>query len=243
MKIPKWYDASENLVPGDIIYFKLNESKMSATWRLGKVEKVKYGADGFVRQVIVSYKDTNSDNPDDWIHRAVSRPVRNVIKLFHIEETNFMEEIADAYKLAEDILNSKKMSNYPINELNSDDMNYENISNNDEVDINLPSSNKEVPFNPNPKKQRKKRSTEVERLGIDMKGWNYFDENAGIEPHISHVFRSHDVFDNEIFDKDLVEKGDVDIDIVKDLSDIGSSLENEDTENLHYAFDTRLFLL
>ena len=68
-----------------------------------------------------------------------------------------MEEIADAYKLAEDILNSKKMSNYPINELNSDDMNYENISNNDEVDINLPSSNKEVPFNPNPKKQRKKR--------------------------------------------------------------------------------------
>ena len=71
---------------------------MSATWRLGKVEKVKYGADGFVRQVIVSYKDTNSDNPDDWIHRAVSRPVRNVIKLFHIEVTNFMEEIADAYK-------------------------------------------------------------------------------------------------------------------------------------------------
>ena len=75
MKFPKWYDASENLVPGDIIYFKLLESKMSATWRLGKVEKVKLGADGFVREVIVSYKDTSSENPDDWIHRAVSRPV------------------------------------------------------------------------------------------------------------------------------------------------------------------------
>ena len=62
----KWHFRKENLIPGDIIYFKLTESKMSAAWRLGKVEDVKIGKDGYVRKVIVSYKDTVGDDPSDW---------------------------------------------------------------------------------------------------------------------------------------------------------------------------------
>ena len=65
LNFPKWYDSSENLVLGDVVYFKLCESKMSATWRLGKVEQVKLGSDGFVHEVDVSYKDTGSNNPED----------------------------------------------------------------------------------------------------------------------------------------------------------------------------------
>ena len=63
MRGKKWHAESENLVPGDVVYFKLQESAMSANWRTGKVESVKVGADGCVRQVTISYTDTSSDNP------------------------------------------------------------------------------------------------------------------------------------------------------------------------------------
>ena len=45
----KWHFHSDNLRPGDVVYFKLTESKMSANWRIGKVEEVKAGQDGYVR--------------------------------------------------------------------------------------------------------------------------------------------------------------------------------------------------
>ena len=233
MNFPKWFDTSENLVPGDIIYFKLLESKMSATWRLGKVEKVKLGADGFVREVIVSYKDTSSENPDDWIHRAVRRPVRNVVKLFNIEETSFMEEIANAQKLAQEILEKKKISSYP-----SDDSDDEVINptinkeiNSEKIDIPVLSSDEEVAhIVPKPRKQRKKRSTELERLEIDMKGWNYLEENVNVEPFMNNVFMSYDVIPED-----------------KDFSDIGSKLEidnDEDfIENVYNDFDNHMYLL
>ena len=48
MERQKWYLSQENLLPGDIIYFKLTESKMSADWRIGKVEEVMPGQDGYV---------------------------------------------------------------------------------------------------------------------------------------------------------------------------------------------------
>ena len=38
LKFPKWFDSSENLVPVDVVYLKLRESKMSVIWRLGYVE-------------------------------------------------------------------------------------------------------------------------------------------------------------------------------------------------------------
>ena len=86
MRGKKWHEESENLIPGDIVYFKLQESAMSASWRTGKVEKVKVGADGFVRQVTISYTDTAADNPEDWLHRTVERPVRNIVKISHIDD-------------------------------------------------------------------------------------------------------------------------------------------------------------
>ena len=51
MQGKKWHEVNENLIEGDIVYFKPQESAMSANWRTGKVEKVKLGADGCVRQV------------------------------------------------------------------------------------------------------------------------------------------------------------------------------------------------
>ena len=66
---------------------------MSSSWKVGKVENVSVGKDGFVRHAVVSYKDVSSECPEDWAHRSVERPVRNIIKLFNVEETSLMEEL------------------------------------------------------------------------------------------------------------------------------------------------------
>ena len=104
MQRQKWHFSRENLVKGYIVYFKLTESKILSSWKVGKVENVTIGKDGFVRHAVVSYKDVSSDCPEDWIHRSVERPVRNIIKLFNIEETSLMEDIEAARNLALRIL-------------------------------------------------------------------------------------------------------------------------------------------
>ena len=81
---------------------------MSSSWKVGKVENVTIGKDGFVRHAVVLYKDVSSDCPEDWIHRSVERPVRNIIKLFNIEETSLMEDIKAARNLALRILDSNR---------------------------------------------------------------------------------------------------------------------------------------
>ena len=63
----KWHNHKENMKQGDIVYFKLTESKMSANWRIGKVDDVKFGTDGYVRQVTVAYKDTSHDDPAELL--------------------------------------------------------------------------------------------------------------------------------------------------------------------------------
>ena len=45
----KWYTRDDNLLKDDIVLFKLKDSKMASTWRLGKVEDVHEGRDGLVR--------------------------------------------------------------------------------------------------------------------------------------------------------------------------------------------------
>ena len=87
MERQKWHFSVENFQPGDIVFFKIKESKMSVAWRLGKVEQVKVGEDGLVREAEISYKDVSSEEPADWITRTVNRPVRNMVKLFHLDDT------------------------------------------------------------------------------------------------------------------------------------------------------------
>ena len=100
MQRQKWHFLKENLVEGDIVYFKLTESKMSSSWKVGKVESVTVAKDGFARHAVILYKDVSGDCPEDWAHRSVERPVRNIIKLFNIEETCLMEDIESARRLA-----------------------------------------------------------------------------------------------------------------------------------------------
>lgn len=93
MQRQKWYFSKENLVEGDIFYFKLTESKMLSSWKVGKVENVTIGKDGFVRHSVILYNDVSGDYPEDWAHWSVERPVRNIIKLFNIKETSLISNL------------------------------------------------------------------------------------------------------------------------------------------------------
>ena len=44
----------------------------------------------------MSYKDTGSDTPEEWSHRVMNCPVRNMVNLFNVEDATFMEEIESA---------------------------------------------------------------------------------------------------------------------------------------------------
>ena len=107
----KWHFKQENIQPGDIVYFKLTESKMSSDWRIGKVEQVDVGRDGYVREAIIAYKDTSGDDASDWLHRTVSRPVRNITKLFHVNDTSLMEDITSIFNLSQEILKKNEVIN------------------------------------------------------------------------------------------------------------------------------------
>ena len=162
---PKWHDSKENLKINDVVYFKLTESEMSSKWRVGIIENVKFGRDGFVREVTVSYKDVSSDDAEDWFSRTVERPVRNMVQLFHLEDTSLMDDLNSVYNEAREILEADKISysqgedviQIPNND-GSTILPGDTIHNND-VDANL-------------KKSRRKKKTELENLEISMKGWS-----------------------------------------------------------------------
>ena len=193
----KWHFRRENLCPGDIVYFKLRESKMSATWRIGKVEEVKIDKDGYVRQAVIAYKDTTSEDASDWMHRTVERPVRNIVKLFHIDDTTLMDELQAIHELSKKLLEQEKISfddNLENDEKTISDKSDkkeafdENIevyegedsqesddfvddlgntkANHQEID-ELAEENKDFK-----RKLPKKRKTELEKLKIEMEGWN-----------------------------------------------------------------------
>ena len=69
---PKWHHSSENIREDDIVLFKLKESSISVEWVLGKVDQVKMGRDGVVRECVILYKSVGET--DRMI--LVERPVR-----------------------------------------------------------------------------------------------------------------------------------------------------------------------
>ena len=98
----KWHVSAPNLKVGHIVYFKLTESKMSADWRVGRVEFVKVSDDEVVRTVGIAYKTEVGES-----FSIVERPSRAVIRLFHLEDTCLMDQMKSVEKYAEELLKSK----------------------------------------------------------------------------------------------------------------------------------------
>ena len=101
----KWMEEGLNPKKDDIVYFMMEE-KVKAVWKVGKVESVKLGRDGKVREVVVAYK-IFKDNTWSWTHNVVTRPVRKLVKLFELKDTTFAEDMKAVQQEVKDILIKK----------------------------------------------------------------------------------------------------------------------------------------
>ena len=95
---PKWFKESPELKPGDIIYFKKTENELSSDWTGGQVHYVTRSSDGVIRRVCVKYFNHKENMP-----RFTDRAVRSLVKLFSIDDSYFMHDMAKVEKLMADL--------------------------------------------------------------------------------------------------------------------------------------------
>ena len=185
----KWHQEGENLKVNDLVYFKLTDSALAADWRLGKVEFVTISRDGLVREVGISYKYKDFDD-DTWSHNTVERPVKAVVKLCNIEDTSILEDMAQVKELVEKILKGNEV---PIelgnvdgpeaddteNFKESDGEFFNDITENEFVEAEFEDV-KEVQSEQT--KQKRRRKTELEKLKIESKEFEFPPEGRRKKP-------------------------------------------------------------
>ena len=94
MRIHKWYKSDEQLMVGDIIYFKKDESVLSSEWTVGRVTDVIVGKDGAVRRAIVQFQNSKEKEP-----RFTDRAARSLVKLFNIEDSTWLDDMHTVEKV------------------------------------------------------------------------------------------------------------------------------------------------
>ena len=119
---------SEDLVPKDIVYFKLRDSAMGSKWLIGKIEEVIKSKDGKVRKVIVGYKYDSEQG--ERIFRLVERPIRECVKLMNVEDSTLFDDIKMVRDASEAILgycvnwhsrhNTRCLTTYACNSTSTD---------------------------------------------------------------------------------------------------------------------------
>ena len=96
MKMNKWFENKGMLKVGDVIYFQKEEGDLASIWTLGKVEGVTKSSDEVVRKVVIRYQ-----NAKEKVSRCTERAARGIIKLFHIEDTTWQDDMHEVEKLKE----------------------------------------------------------------------------------------------------------------------------------------------
>ena len=97
-KSPKWRTTTAQPAIGDIVVFLKLEAEAGfgePVWRMGRVEKLEFSADGIIRSVVISYK-----NNAEKVFRTTRRSVRKVAILHHEGDLELTEELNIASKAA-----------------------------------------------------------------------------------------------------------------------------------------------
>ena len=100
---PRWFKDSKMVKQGDVILFKKVDNDLSSDWTLGHVESVVRSKDGAVRRVEVRYHNQNEKDP-----KFTDRAVRSLVRLFHIEDSYYIEDMFEVEKLIGDLENKAK---------------------------------------------------------------------------------------------------------------------------------------
>ena len=95
---PKWYKSDEDLKVDTVVYFQKVENDISSVWTVGQIESFVRGKDNKIRRVEVRYNNHNENKP-----RTTERSVRSLVRLFHIEDDYFVDDINQAEKLFKEL--------------------------------------------------------------------------------------------------------------------------------------------
>ena len=107
---PKWFKSDEDLKVDTVVYFQKTENDISSVWTVGQIESFVRGKDGKIRRVQVRYNNHKED-----FTRTTERSVRSLVRLFHIEDDYFIDDINEAEKLF------KHFNLLPVPEVAADD--------------------------------------------------------------------------------------------------------------------------
>ena len=97
---PTWFKESAELKVNDVVYFKKVDSVLSSKWIVGTIESVFRSSDGVIRKVEVKYMNANQVEPEFTV-----RAVRSLVRLFSIEDSYFVEDLAEVERRIESINN------------------------------------------------------------------------------------------------------------------------------------------
>ena len=86
----KWFNSDKELKEGDLVYFRKKESKLDGKWIIGMIQSVERGRDGLIRMVDVKYQNHAESHP-----QITSRTVRQLVKLWSIEEQHIADDMAE----------------------------------------------------------------------------------------------------------------------------------------------------
>ena len=96
---PKWFNLEKDLQPGDIVYFKKDDSVLGTTWKVGEVDQVVHGRDGHVRRAVIKYCVVNENDPQKASIQVTDRAARALVKLWSIDEVDLFDALSEVQRV------------------------------------------------------------------------------------------------------------------------------------------------
>ena len=81
-----------------MVYFRKSTGAIKGPWSMGLVDSLERGRDNIVRQVTVRYFNASEPN----IPHLTDRSVRSLVRLFHLDEINWSDDLDRVRKICEE---------------------------------------------------------------------------------------------------------------------------------------------
>ena len=102
----KWFHPQGNLEKGDIVYFQKDSSGLDNRWTVGMIEEAVEGTDGFVREVVIRYRNASEDND-----RFTNRAARSCVRLHNMDDQNLFDDLHELTRRLKNVNNGEDIIN------------------------------------------------------------------------------------------------------------------------------------
>ena len=97
---PKWFRKNVDLKEEDVVYFQKEQNNISSEWKVGVIDQLVRGRDGFIRRVLIRYTNASETDPVTGrsLPRITDRSIRGIVKLWSMDEVSLMEDLSEVRK-------------------------------------------------------------------------------------------------------------------------------------------------